>query len=67
MSNNRDTVWERSDGVRVRLSVRGGNQGMNAASVMILTPYGIEHEGAVGERFTLVGSVDPKAPEVRDA
>ena len=53
----RDSVWKRrSDGVRVRMHVTPGEEGVQS-SVMTLTPFGAENDGAKGEEFVLVGSV----------
>lgn len=57
MSDERDSVWRRTDGVRVRMSVTPGDAEAGTNAVMTLTPFGAENDGARGESFTLIGSV----------
>lgn len=66
--SERDSVWRRADGVRVRMHVEPGVEPdlsapkgtiarMGTVSTMTLTPFGAENDGALGEVFTLIGSV----------
>ena len=72
MSDERDSIWRRADGVRVRMHVepgvasdptaaRGTVRASGCASVMTLAPFGAENDGAKGEAFTLIGSVPVEA------
>lgn len=67
--SERDTVWMRTDGVRVRMHVErsqltklpdvgdGTHREELRPSRMTLTPFGAENDGAKGEEFVLIGSV----------